>query len=391
MRASFEEQWSFEQDKLNKHKQKKVFRAQMMIDLEQIKLQQEREYEQRIRNFEKRLRDEGRTKKDTKSRTSVKLEQARSKHDQLARDLELQQRRLEEQAERDMAAKLKKHGLIEQQRVEALRRREQEFELKRQKIEQIRRQREREEQTAVETNLRQFASKLRESSLKHSSQIQRVVSEARFRNTMQSEKVSRWKEEKQKQELEELGRVFQSEEAYRKKMERIAKSTADLHAQLHSKKLLRLEKQSQNKKLEDHEAEARLRQLMDKFRQAERNVEKQKVFPLLITRSADGQGARDPAQARAAAAQGGRPAQGARATATAGEAAQAEDHQEVVGGAEPAGVPEAVGAGAAAEAHGREHPLDDRPARHVPHGADCDPGEEPTCAGEEPDPAEPLT
>lgn len=95
--------------------------------------------------------------------------------------------------------------------------------------------------------------------MKHTSQIQRVISEARFRNSIQSEKVNKWKDEKQKREFDEMYRVFLNEEAYKKKMEKIVKSTTDLHEQIRSKKLMKLEKQSHNWKLEEGEAEARLK------------------------------------------------------------------------------------------------------------------------------------
>jgi len=46
----------------------------MIIDLEQTKLMQEKEYEKKIKNYEKRLKEEQMSRKDVKSKTSVKLE-----------------------------------------------------------------------------------------------------------------------------------------------------------------------------------------------------------------------------------------------------------------------------------------------------------------------------
>ncbi len=40
--------------------------------------------------------------------------------------------------------------------------------------------------------------------MKHNSQIQKVIADARMRNTIQSEKVNRMKEEKAKREMEEM-------------------------------------------------------------------------------------------------------------------------------------------------------------------------------------------
>lgn len=178
-----------------------------------------------------------------------------------------------EKAEKDMLAKSQKHELIEKHRLEELRRREEEFERKRQRIEQMKLEREREELRAVQYNLRTFDAKLKESNDKHAYQLQRVISEARLRNTIQCEKVNKWKEDRHRQEAEELQRAYKNEERYLKKMHAVAKSTQDLHEKIREKKLQKLEKQSHNKQVEDGQVEVKLQQIMEKFRQAEQNVE----------------------------------------------------------------------------------------------------------------------
>ena len=55
MKQSYEEQWSFEKEKFSKFKSKKVFRAQMLIDLEHQKLLQEKIYERKIKNIEQKV------------------------------------------------------------------------------------------------------------------------------------------------------------------------------------------------------------------------------------------------------------------------------------------------------------------------------------------------
>jgi hypothetical protein len=78
--------------------------------------------------------------------------------------------------------------------------------------------------------------------MKHDYQIQRVISEAKMRNTIQSEKVSKWKEDKKRLELEEMYRMYLSEEQYKKKMQKIAKSTQEMYEQIKQKKMMRIEK-----------------------------------------------------------------------------------------------------------------------------------------------------
>ena len=89
--------------------------------------------------------------------------------------------------------------------------------------------------------------KLKESSDKHAHELNRVISEARIRNTMQSEKVIKWKDWREKMEVEDMKRMWESEQQYSKKMQRIAKSTQDLHQSIKEKKLMKLEKQNHNK------------------------------------------------------------------------------------------------------------------------------------------------
>lgn len=85
MRTSFEEQWSFEQDKITKYKQKKVFRAQMLIDTDQLKIQKEKEYEKKIKVIEKKIKEERDMKKELKVKHEHKLEKAKLKNEQIQR------------------------------------------------------------------------------------------------------------------------------------------------------------------------------------------------------------------------------------------------------------------------------------------------------------------
>ena len=119
--------------------------------------------------------------------------------------------------------------------------------------------------------------KLKESSDKHAHELNRVISEARIRNTMQSEKVIKWKDWREKMEVEDMKRMWESEQQYSKKMQRIAKSTQDLHQSIKEKKLMKLEKQNHNKQLHEDETDKKLENIMKKFKQAEQNVEHLKV------------------------------------------------------------------------------------------------------------------
>ena len=120
--------------------------------------------------------------------------------------------------------------------------------------------------------------KLKESSDKHAHELNRVISEARIRNTMQSEKVIKWKDWREKMEVEDMKRMWESEQQYSKKMQRIAKSTQDLHQSIKEKKLMKLEKQNHNKQLHEDETDKKLENIMKKFKQAEQNVEHLKVI-----------------------------------------------------------------------------------------------------------------
>lgn len=53
-----------------------------------------------------------------KEKHDMKLELARTKQDQIQKDLEDQQRRLLERQDKDMAQKIQKHDQIERQRIE---------------------------------------------------------------------------------------------------------------------------------------------------------------------------------------------------------------------------------------------------------------------------------
>jgi hypothetical protein len=89
-----------------------------------------------------------------------------------------------------------------------LKQREEQFEKKRKEIERQKRERELQDLKDAGVNLKMVEERISEGANKHHSQIQRVISEARFRNTMQSEKVNRWKEEKEKQEQVEMLVLF---------------------------------------------------------------------------------------------------------------------------------------------------------------------------------------
>ena len=48
----FDEEGSFSNDKHNKYKQKKIFRAQQILDLEQSKVEMESSYEKKLKKIE---------------------------------------------------------------------------------------------------------------------------------------------------------------------------------------------------------------------------------------------------------------------------------------------------------------------------------------------------
>lgn len=74
-------------------------------------------------------------------------------------------------------------------------------------------------------NLQRLDFKLKESNDKHHNELNRVMSEARIRNSIQSEKVNKWKEFRGQMEIEEMRKMWESEQNYSKKMQRITKST----------------------------------------------------------------------------------------------------------------------------------------------------------------------
>ena len=249
----------------------------MLIDLEHQKLLQEKIYERKIKNIEQKVQEELQAKKEMKTKHEVKLDQAKHKNEQIQKDLEEQQRKMQLRAEKDMEAKASKHEKLEKQKMDQLKKREEDFEKKRQRIEQLKREQEAEEQRIAQLNLQKLDMKLKESSDKHAHELNRVISEARIRNTMQSEKVIKWKDWREKMEVEDMKRMWESEQQYSKKMQRIAKSTQDLHQSIKEKKLMKLEKQNHNKQLHEDETDKKLENIMKKFKQAEQNVEHLKV------------------------------------------------------------------------------------------------------------------
>lgn len=60
--------------------------------------------------------------------------------------------------------------------------------------------------------------------------------------------------------------LFKSEEKYRKKMQKIYKSTQDLQVKIQEKKTMKVEKQVSNKRAEDEDLENKLKVMMDKLR-----------------------------------------------------------------------------------------------------------------------------
>jgi hypothetical protein len=60
-------------------------------------------------------------------------------------------------------------------------------------------------------SLQRLDLKLKEKNSKHESELNRVISEARMRNHHQLEKVTQWKEWREKMELEEMKRLWESE------------------------------------------------------------------------------------------------------------------------------------------------------------------------------------
>ena len=60
-------------------------------------------------------------------------------------------------------------------------------------------------------NLQKLDIKLKESNDKHVTELQRVISEARFRNTIQQDKVNKWKEWRDQMELEDMRKMWDNE------------------------------------------------------------------------------------------------------------------------------------------------------------------------------------
>ena len=60
--------------------------------------------------------------------------------------------------------------------------------------------------------------------------------------------------------------MWENEQKYSKKMQRIAKSTQDLHERLREKKIVKFEKQNNNKEKQENDAEKKLEILMRKFK-----------------------------------------------------------------------------------------------------------------------------
>lgn len=58
----------------------------MIIDLEQNKLMRDREYESRLKQIEKRIKEEQELRKELKLKHDHKLELAKTKNEQLAKD-----------------------------------------------------------------------------------------------------------------------------------------------------------------------------------------------------------------------------------------------------------------------------------------------------------------
>lgn len=88
MRGSFEEQWSFEQDKNQKFRQKKVFKAQTIIDIEHMKLMKDKLYEAKLNKLEKKFKEEEMYRKELKDKHNQKLQNVKGKNEQIQKELE---------------------------------------------------------------------------------------------------------------------------------------------------------------------------------------------------------------------------------------------------------------------------------------------------------------
>ena len=92
--------------------------------------------------------------------------------------------------------------------------------------------------------------------------------------------------------------LFSNEEKYLKKMQNIAKSTADLHEKIKLKKLMKVEKLNNNRAQEEDQVEAKLKSIMAKFKQAESNVEQIRVtYSRNFTMCLEGEGTRSAVEA----------------------------------------------------------------------------------------------
>ena len=98
---------------------------------------------------------------------------------------------------------MRRHGELERSKMDQLRRREEEFDKKRHMIAETLRIRERDEVRAVDEKLRWFDSKIMEGESKHQKKLDSIKQDARMRNTMHLEKVSKIKEYNEQEEVRE--------------------------------------------------------------------------------------------------------------------------------------------------------------------------------------------
>ena len=157
-------------------------------------------------------------KADMKAKNSEKMEYTKHKHDSLIKDNEEYQLRLHAESLKDIEHKLKNRELLLQQRHEELKRQEDMFDKKRKFIERQRLLQEQQQMKQVAASLKNIGDRISQGTQKHEHQLQRVASEARMRNTLQSEKVDRWREERAREEQEEMWLLYINEEKCRKKV-----------------------------------------------------------------------------------------------------------------------------------------------------------------------------
>lgn len=147
----------------------------------------------------------------------------------------------------DMEAKKNKHAQLEAAKIDELHARELRFEAKRQKIEEIRIKREIEEQQSLENSLKKIEQKMQTSHEVHRKHLKRIMSETRSKNNQLTEKVARWREEKEKRDNDEREILIHQEEQVKKKMLKMVKESKEYLDAWRGARLAKTQRAQQNK------------------------------------------------------------------------------------------------------------------------------------------------